>query len=84
MLGTLVALEVDRSDVVGDGPVRFSVDGTLVLLVVPPCRAVDGVDEDDRHRLKQDFRFGLNQFAGSLVKTRPFQEQAVDVDPLSK
>ena len=57
MFGTFVALEVDRSDIVGDGPVRFPVYRTLVLLAVSARSAVDGVDEDHGHRLKQNFWF---------------------------
>ena len=57
VFGTFVALEVDRSDIVGDGPVRFPVYRTLVLLAVSARSAVDGVDEDHGHRLKQHFWF---------------------------
>ena len=57
VFGTFVALEVDGSDVVRDCPVRFPVYRTLVLLAVSPRCAVDGVDKDHRHRLKQHFWF---------------------------
>ena len=82
VLGTFVALKVNGSDVVVDCPARFPVYRALVLLDVPACRAVDGVDEDDRHRLKQDFRLRLDQFPSALIKTCSFQKQAVDVDSL--
>ena len=52
MFGPFVALEVDRSDIISDGPVRFPVNWTLVLLAISARSAVDGVDKDHWHRLK--------------------------------
>ena len=57
VFGAFVRLEVNRSDIIGDGPVRFPVYRTLVLPAVSARSAVDGVDEDHRHRFKQHFWF---------------------------
>lgn len=37
---------------------------------------------DDGHHLKEDFGFGVDEFAAAAVPASPLQVETVDVDPL--
>lgn len=69
VIRVLIGLQVHRGDVGEVGPAWFLVDGTGVHPGLLTSRTVDGVDMDDRHRLKQNLGFGLDQTAATPLPT---------------
>lgn len=83
MIGVLIGLQEDGCNVSQVRPARFLVDWTLVhaSVLFVGC-GVDGVNVNDRHGLKQDFGFGLDEFAAPLVPPSSLKEESVHVHAL--